>query len=96
MDVPFVNHHLQHYIRSTQLCVVTEIVRMKISLILLNGLCAGAIAVPTGSNTIHEKRDVSSGRWTKREAPDANAKVPVRIALKQKNLDKGMDYLLEV
>ncbi|EFY85113.1 alkaline serine protease AorO, putative [Metarhizium acridum CQMa 102] len=69
---------------------------MKISLILLNGVFAGTIAVPTGSNTIHEKRDVSGGRWTKREAADANTKVPVRIALKQKNLDQGMDYLLEV
>lgn len=69
---------------------------MKISLVLLNGLFAGAIAVPTGSHTVHEKRDVSNGRWIKREAANADTKVPVRIALKQKNLDNGMDYLLEV
>ncbi|KAK5995211.1 Tripeptidyl-peptidase sed1 [Cladobotryum mycophilum] len=69
---------------------------MKISLILLNGLLAGAIAVPTSSGVVHEKRDTSNGQWIKREALDASTKVPVRIALKQKNLDKGFDYLLEV
>ncbi|KHO00564.1 Peptidase S8/S53, subtilisin/kexin/sedolisin [Metarhizium album ARSEF 1941] len=69
---------------------------MKTNLVFLKGLFAGAIAASMGSDTVHEKRDVSSSRWTKREAVDANTKVPVRIALKQKNLDKGMDYLLEV
>lgn len=68
---------------------------MKISLIVLNGLLAGAIAVPT-SQVVHEKRDTNNARWIKREAVDPNTKVPVRIALKQSNLDKGMDYLLDV
>ncbi|KAL6864652.1 subtilisin-like protein [Trichoderma novae-zelandiae] len=69
---------------------------MKISLIILNSLLAGAMAMPTGSQVIHEKRDTSNARWTKREELDPNTKVPVRIALKQSNLDKGMDYLLDV
>lgn len=69
---------------------------MKISLIVLNGLLAGAMAVPTGSQVVHEKRDTNNARWIKREAVDPNTKVPVRIALKQSNLDKGMDYLLDV
>ncbi|RFU77057.1 peptidase s8 s53, subtilisin kexin sedolisin [Trichoderma arundinaceum] len=69
---------------------------MKISLIVLNSLLAGAIAVPTGSQIIHEKRDTDNGRWVKREALDPSTKIPVRIALKQSNLDKGMDYLLDV
>lgn len=68
---------------------------MKISLIVLNGLLAGAMAVPTGQ-VVHEKRDTNNARWVKREAVDPNTKVPVRIALKQSNLDKGMDYLLDV
>lgn len=69
---------------------------MKVSLIVLNSLLAGAIAVPTGSQVIHEKRDTSSAQWVKREGLDPSTKVPVRIALKQSNLDKGMDYLLDV
>lgn len=69
---------------------------MKISLVVLNGLLAGAIALPTGSQVIHEKRDTNNPRWIKREALSPSTKVPVRIALKQNNLDKGMDYLLDV
>ncbi|KAL7905061.1 peptidase S8/S53 domain-containing protein [Trichoderma velutinum] len=69
---------------------------MKIGLIVLNSLLAGAIAVPTGSQVVHEKRDTNNARWIKREAVDPNTKIPVRIALKQSNLDKGMDYLLDV
>jgi tripeptidyl-peptidase-1 len=69
---------------------------MKISLVVLNSLLAGAIAAPTGSQVIHEKRDTSNPRWIKREAVSPTTKVPVRIALKQNNLDKGMDYLLDV
>ncbi|OTA00191.1 tripeptide peptidase [Trichoderma parareesei] len=69
---------------------------MKIGLIVLNSLLAGAIAVPAGLQIVHEKRDTSNARWTKREALNPNTKVPVRIALKQNNLDKGMDYLLDV
>ncbi|KAM0262586.1 hypothetical protein ACHAQJ_001631 [Trichoderma viride] len=69
---------------------------MKISLIVLNSLLAGAIAVPTGSQVIHEKRDTNNARWIKREALSPSTKVPVRIALTQSNTDKGMDYLLDV
>ena len=70
---------------------------MKGSLILLSGLFAGALAVPTTSHVVHEKRSSSTqNRWVKRQALDADTKVPVRIALKQRNLDKGMDYLMEV
>ncbi|GFP58602.1 tripeptidyl-peptidase sed1 [Trichoderma asperellum] len=69
---------------------------MKISLVVLNSLLAGAIAVPTGSQVIHEKRDTNNPRWIKREALSPSTQVPVRIALKQNNLDKGMDYLLAV
>ncbi|KAL7805628.1 subtilisin-like protein [Trichoderma gracile] len=69
---------------------------MKIGLIVLNSLLAGVLAIPTGLQIIHEKRDTSNARWTKRDTLDPNTRVPVRIALKQNNLDKGMDYLLDV
>lgn len=69
---------------------------MKISIIALNSLLAGAIAIPTGSQVVHERRDTDNARWIKREALNPDTKVPVRIALKQNNLNKGMDYLLDV
>lgn len=70
---------------------------MKNSFVLLAGLAASALAMPSGSHVLHEKRDTSSPHgWTKREAASGDTKVPVRVALKQNNLDKGMDYILEV
>lgn len=70
---------------------------MKGSLILLSGLFAGALAIPTTGHVVHERRASSTqNRWVKRHALDANTKVPLRIALKQRNLDKGMNYLMEV
>lgn len=69
--------------------------------LLLGGLVAGAVAAPAGADrhVLHERRavaDAAYGRWVKREPLDAATKVPVRLALKQRNLDKGMEYLLEV
>ncbi|KAK2609355.1 hypothetical protein QQS21_002136 [Conoideocrella luteorostrata] len=70
---------------------------MKNAFVLLAGFIAGGLAMPSGSHVLHEKRDLANPMgWTKREAADGAQKVPVRIALKQSNLDKGMDYILEV
>jgi tripeptidyl-peptidase-1 len=74
---------------------------MKITSALLVSLAATASAAPhpvtIGNPVVHEKRDLgSNSRWVKRDALDADTRLPVRIALKQRNLDKGMDYLLEV
>lgn len=70
--------------------------KMKLNVIILNGLAAGAFAMPTTNSAVHEKRDVASGPWTKMDAINANARIPVRIALKQRNLENGMAYLMKV
>lgn len=71
---------------------------MKSSFALLSCLLAEAVlAAPSASSfVVHEKRDVDNERWIKREALHPDSRVPVRIAMKQRNLDKGMDYLLDV
>lgn len=71
---------------------------MKISAALIAALAAAASAAPATNNAVlHEKRQVQSGsRWVKRDALPADTRLPVRIALKQRNVDKGMDYLMEV
>lgn len=69
---------------------------MKFSFVILNGLFAGAIAVPTSSSVVHEKRDITSTRWTKRSALSGDSKIPARIALKQRNTENGMDLLMNV
>ncbi|OAR01405.1 hypothetical protein LLEC1_04070 [Akanthomyces lecanii] len=70
---------------------------MKTDLILLSSLVASALGAPlTGDHVVHEKRDsFAAAKYTKR-AVDANQKLPVRIALKQKNLDKGDQLLMDV
>lgn len=70
---------------------------MKVSSILLSSILAiTAIAGPTSIHVVHEKRDVSNPRWEKRQAMDADTKIPVRIALKQQNVSDGEKYLMRM
>lgn len=69
---------------------------MKITPLILSSLMAGALAVPMDNGALHTKRGMLSGRWAKHQPLNPNTKIPVRIALKQQNLNQGMDLLLEV
>ncbi|KAG5944150.1 hypothetical protein E4U53_006926 [Claviceps sorghi] len=70
---------------------------MKNALVLLAGLAAAGFAMPSDSHVLHEKRDLDAPtRWTKRQAANRAHNIPVRIALKQDNLDKSMDLIMEV
>ncbi len=76
------------------------------SLFLLSGLVASALGAPAtsysggggGAHVLHQKRsdEVHYDAWVKREPADPASKVPVRIALKQRNLERAMDLVLEV
>lgn len=57
-----------------------------------------AMGGPTSSIEESIRRHVLSPReWVRRDGDiDSNTRVAVRIALAQRNLDKGMEYLLEV
>ncbi|KAG5927880.1 hypothetical protein E4U42_001678 [Claviceps africana] len=70
---------------------------MKNALVLLAGLAAAGLSMPSVSHVLHEKRDLNAPtRWTKRQVANSDHNVSVRIALKQENLDKGMDLVMEV
>ena len=57
-------------------------------------LCGGT---PTqSSHAIHEKREVTHPRWMKRDRIHPSVKLPMRIGLSQSNLDRGMEYLMDV
>lgn len=56
-------------------------------------LFAGAFSIST-SHVLHEKRTVSVPH--KRQRVDSEAIIPVRIGLRQNNLDSGYDRLMEV
>ncbi|TWU78818.1 hypothetical protein ED733_007331 [Metarhizium rileyi] len=73
---------------------------MKISHILLGGFLPAVIvtAVPAGQYMVHEQRGGSHSheQWTKGEPASGSLVVPVRIGLKQSNLEKADGHLLEV
>lgn len=64
---------------------------------LFSALALSVAAVPfSASHKVHEKRDVTSHVWIKRDRLDASTKLPVRIGMTQRNLENGHDLLMEV
>ncbi|KAJ3480478.1 hypothetical protein NLG97_g8059 [Lecanicillium saksenae] len=66
---------------------------MKLNVLVL---AATAMAAPASKLVVHESRGVSHGSFAKGGAVDADARVPVKIALKQRNLENAMDLLMKV
>lgn len=66
---------------------------MKLNVLVL---AATAMAAPAANLVVHESRDAATVGYTKGAALDSKTRVPVRIALKQSNLDNAMDLLLKV
>ncbi|KAH9844650.1 Pro-kumamolisin, activation domain [Teratosphaeria destructans] len=63
------------------------------------GFIAATAASPiSASHSVHERRSTTSPGWTKRDASDLDrrALLPMRIGLKQRNLDRAWDWLREV
>jgi tripeptidyl-peptidase-1 len=54
-----------------------------------------AIPAPVSRHELHEKRSVTS-HWEKRSELHRDVKLPMRIGLTQRNLDKGHEYLMNV
>ncbi|KAK4995296.1 hypothetical protein LTR66_004858 [Elasticomyces elasticus] len=59
-------------------------------------LVSSALASPLTSHAVHERRSTLPHGWEKREALDRRAVMPMRIALTQRNIDKGYNFLEEV
>ena len=69
-------------------------VSIPIAVAALFSLCD---AVPAqSSHVVHEKREVTHPTWTKRDRIHPSARLPMRIGLSQSNLDRGMEYLMDV
>ncbi|KAK5159672.1 hypothetical protein LTR04_004895 [Oleoguttula sp. CCFEE 6159] len=69
-----------------------------LSLYAIGALVASFIASPAPgiSHVVHEKRNELPHGWTRRSEPSHRAVLPMRIALKQRNIDRGHEYLDEV
>ena len=63
----------------------------------VTALAAVVSSLPTSTHVLHEKRSGSTS-WApdERMQPDPRIKLPVRIGLKENNLDLGHDLLMQV
>lgn len=55
-----------------------------------------AAALPHVSHVVHEKRDGLPVAWDKHSRADADLTIPVRIGLKQRNLEEGARLLHDI
>ncbi|KAF2733218.1 subtilisin-like protein [Polyplosphaeria fusca] len=59
----------------------------------LVALTSALPTAPNHSHVIHEKRNSLPAKWAKRSRMDSTAILPVRIGLKQRNVDRAHEYL---
>ncbi|KAJ6789960.1 hypothetical protein PWT90_05805 [Aphanocladium album] len=65
--------------------------------LLIASLAAGALALPSDTHTVHQRRNlVQDARFEKRSAVAAQAKIPFEIALKQGNLQAAERKLYDI
>jgi tripeptidyl-peptidase I len=66
--------------------------------ILLGSLAAFSLGAPSTRYEVHQKRDGKTGsQWTKRDVElSPRSVIPISIALSQRNLDKGGEFLMDV
>lgn len=70
---------------------------MLFKLCVLAAFAASIVAVPApGSYVLHEKRDAPLKNWVKRSVINRKTKLPMRIGMKQSNLDIGDGLLMDV
>ena len=62
---------------------------------MLAFLCLSALCGAITSHVVHEKRDLSS-TWEKRAKVPSNTRLHARIALTQRNLENGHDYIMDM
>ena len=75
-------------------------IAMKLSaLAIASGFAALALAAPAPpSYVVHEKREVQTGKWSRRRDIKLNrdAIIPMSFGLTQRNLENGYDFLMDV
>ncbi|TVY71195.1 Tripeptidyl-peptidase sed1 [Lachnellula suecica] len=69
---------------------------MMFAFFVVNAFLALAVAIPTTNHVIHERRDIPASSWEKRAAMPSTMQLPMRIGLKQSNLDKAHDLLMDI
>lgn len=58
--------------------------------------CSAVNPTPSSKHTVHEKRDGQPHAWQKRHRALADHVMPIRIALRERNIEKADSYILDV
>ncbi|KAJ5319748.1 hypothetical protein N7508_000031 [Penicillium antarcticum] len=69
---------------------------MKILILLLGLAAVVSLAVPTQYYELHERRDSTPSSWMEAKKLDGKVSLPVRIGLKQSNLEYGHELLMDL
>jgi tripeptidyl-peptidase I len=71
--------------------------RMKslVALLAAAAVAVNAVAIPP-LHEVHEKRQTLHPRWTKRDRVESHKVFQMRVGLKQSNLEKGYEHLMDV
>ncbi|KZT34095.1 subtilisin-like protein [Sistotremastrum suecicum HHB10207 ss-3] len=64
--------------------------------LLAFALLATAFATPITNHVVHEKRSVAAASWSLSHRASPDSPLPLRIGLKQSNIDKLYDELLDI
>jgi tripeptidyl-peptidase I len=70
--------------------------RVHALVVIASAILAVATPTPTpkrSSHVVHERRDKTPQGWAKRSRVDGNFVLPLRIGLKQQNLDRAHEFL---
>lgn len=69
---------------------------MRVSSLLCLSLSGLVVSSPLGSHVLHEKRDAAPVAWTKHSRAPKDTVLPVRIGLKQRNLEHSDRFLDDI
>jgi hypothetical protein len=71
--------------------------QMKSSFFLVaSALVVGSWGLPSSNHVVHEKRNKAPHGWIKRASTNSEMVLPMRVGLKQRNLHKAQEYLMDV
>jgi tripeptidyl-peptidase-1 len=66
-----------------------------VALLVAAAVAVNAVAIPP-LHEVHEKRQSLHQRWTKRDRVESHKVFQMRVGLKQSNLEKGYEHLMDV
>jgi hypothetical protein len=78
------------------LCVLFSIMRFTVTLALAAVALTCSAAPTTDKHLLHEKRDGKPHQWERREPALAHQVLPIRIGLRQRNLENADQYIRDV